>query len=173
MDINNLPNNALEKEKLSKPLIDQLQGIVNPVAAMVQEAATVTSAYRPELDPMSDINSRMMKNLAGDAEAKHKINNPVIQIEDSIIRHVKDFESNLNDEQEVMILAAAFGSSVTFYVSSIEFNKPNLIIFHGTTETGGSTRLIQHCNQLNFLLQAVPKHDPDEKRTPIGFIHDR
>lgn len=173
MDISDLPNDDSEKGKSSKALIDQLQGIVNPVSAMVQEAATLTSAYRQELDPMHDINSRMMKIHAKNHEEKYKAENPVIQIEDSIIRHVKDFESSLNDEQEVMILAASFGSSVTFYVSSIEFNRPNLIIFHGTTETGGSTRLIQHCNQLNFLLQAVPKHDPDEARTPIGFTHDR
>lgn len=115
----------------------------------------------------------IMNEILEQSQAGEHHRNPVIQIEDSIIRHVKDFESSLNDEQEVMILAASFGSSVTFYISSIEFNKPNLIIFHGLTETGGSTRLIQHCNQLNFLLQAVPKHDPDEARTPIGFTHDR
>ncbi|MGP5547818.1 DUF6173 family protein [Psychrobacter alimentarius] len=120
-----------------------------------------------------DNQKRIMDNIQEQNQIAERDRNPVIQIEDSIIRHVKDFESNLKDEQEVMILAASFGSSVTFYVSAIEFNRPNLIIFHGTTETGGSTRLIQHCNQLNFLLQAVPKHDPDEARTPIGFTHDR
>lgn len=120
-----------------------------------------------------DHQKQMMDRLHEQNQVAQRDRNPVIQIEDSIIRHVKDFESNLNDEQEVMILAASFGSSVTFYVSSIEFNRPNLIIFHGTTETGGSTRLIQHCNQLNFLLQAAPKHDPDEERTAIGFTHDR
>ncbi|PJX25055.1 hypothetical protein CAP50_05755 [Psychrobacter sp. L7] len=124
-------------------------------------------------DTLRASNARMNQVTAKVREDAHRANNPVIQIEDSIIRHVKDFESSLDDEQEVMILAASFGSSVTFYVSAIEFNRPNLIIFHGTTETGGSTRLIQHCNQLNFLLQAVPKHDPDEARTPIGFTHDR
>ena len=120
-----------------------------------------------------DQQKQIMERIQEQNQVAERDRNPVIQIEDSIIRHVKDFESNLNDEQEVMILAASFGSSVTFYVNTIEFNRPNLIIFHGTTETGGSTRLIQHCNQLNFLLQAVPKHDPDEKRAPIGFTHDR
>lgn len=120
-----------------------------------------------------DNQKRIMDNIQEQNQVAERDRNPVIQIENSIIRHVKDFESNLKDEQEVMILAASFGSSVTFYVNSIEFNRPNLIIFHGITETGGSTRLIQHCNQLNFLLQAVPKHDPDEARTPIGFTHDR
>lgn len=171
MDINDLMNINSDKEKLPINLADQIQASINSVPKKDQKAVSPTINYRKELDSMSDFDSRIMKLNAEAYEAQRKINNPVIQIEDSIIRHVKDFESSLNNEQEVMILAASFGSSVTFYVSSIEFNRPNLIIFHGTTETGGSTRLIQHCNQLNFLLQAVPKHDPNEKRTPIGFIH--
>ncbi len=173
MDINDLVNNKSDKEKSLTSLADRIKESITPVSAALHDAVLPTINYQKGLDPMHDIDSRMMKINAENFEAKRKIDNPVIQIEDSIIRHVKDFESKLNDEQEVMILAASFGSSVTFYVSSIEFNRPNLIIFHGTTETGGSTRLIQHCNQLNFLLQAVPKHDPDEKRTPIGFTHDR
>ncbi|WP_049750921.1 DUF6173 family protein [Psychrobacter arcticus] len=173
MDIKDLVNINSDKETSAKNLADRIQESITSVTTKARDAASPTINYRKELDPMNDHTSRLMKFQAEASEAKRKIDNPVIQIEDSVIRHVKDFESNLDDKQEVMILAASFGSSVTFYVSSIEFNRPNLIIFHGTTETGGSTRLIQHCNQLNFLLQAVPKHDPNEKRTPIGFTHDR
>ena len=117
-------------------------------------------------------NDRMNKIASEIQENKRRVENPVIQIRESLERQVRDFESKLNEEQEVMLMAASFGSSITFYVDSIEFNEPSMIIFHGTTTDGGPTRLIQHCNQLSFLLQAVPKQDPDEKRVPIGFIHN-
>lgn len=103
-------------------------------------------------------------------EAVTKRDNPVIDIEKSLIHYIRDFESKLNAEEEVLLLAASFGSSVTFYVTSIQFSRPNLIVFSGTTGDGGSTQLIQHCSQLNFLLKAVPKKDPEEERKPIGFL---
>lgn len=117
-------------------------------------------------------NERIMNTLREQREKTERHRNPVIQIRETLERQVRDFESKLNEEQEVMLMAASFGSSITFYVDSIEFNEPSMIIFHGTTTDGGPTRLIQHCNQLSFLLQAVPKQDPDEKRVPIGFIHN-
>ena len=127
------------------------------------------SSYSYGTGPSHD--QRMMSILREQRETTERHRNPVIQIRETLERQVRDFESNLDEEQEVMIMAASFGSSVTFYVDSIEFGQPSMIIFHGTTTDGGTTRLIQHCNQLSFLLQAVPKQDPEEKRTPIGFIH--
>lgn len=125
----------------------------------------LSNAFKAGNDRMNKITSEIQEN-------KRRVENPVIQIRESLERQVRDFESKLNEEQEVMLMAASFGSSITFYVDSIEFNEPSMIIFHGTTTDGGPTRLIQHCNQLSFLLQAVPKQDPDEKRVPIGFIHN-
>lgn len=124
----------------------------------------LSNAFKAGNDRMNKITSEIQEN-------KRRVENPVIQIRESLERQVRDFESKLNEEQEVMLMAASFGSSITFYVDSIELNEPSMIIFHGTTTDGGPTRLIQHCNQLSFLLQAVPKQYPDEKRTPIGFIH--
>lgn len=116
--------------------------------------------------PPRNLDSAMTDNFY---RQKRK-DNPVIAIQECIELHVRQFESELNSEQEVMIMAASFGSQVIFYVDSIEFSTPNMIIFHGFTESGKPTRLIQHCNQLNFLLQAADKHDPDKDRKPIGFI---
>lgn len=101
----------------------------------------------------------------------YRKNNPVVAIRESIERHVRQFESALNHDQEVMIMAASFGSQVIFYVDSIEFNNPDLIIFHGTADSGKPMQLIQHHNQLNFLLQAGEKHNPDKERRQIGFIN--
>lgn len=103
-------------------------------------------------------------------QIKDEKNNPVIQIEKSITHHVQSFENNLNDDEDVMVLAASFGGMITFYVQNIEFNRPNIIVFHGITDDGRPTRLIQHYNQLNFLLQAVPRSKPEENRNPIGFL---
>lgn len=116
-------------------------------------------------------NPNLETALASIHEQKHRDRNPVIEIQKSIENHVRNFESKLDSDEEIMVMVASFGSSVTFYVYSIEFNQPNLITFHGRSEEDTDIRLIQHCNQLNFLLKSVKKLNRDEKRTQIGFIH--
>lgn len=120
---------------------------------------------RNKLNSAKFFNSLDMQNQIEDEK-----NNPVIQVERSIINHVKSFEDSLNEDEDVMVLAASFGGMITFYVQNIEFNRPNIIVFHGTTDDDKPTRLIQHYNQLNFLLQAVPRSKPEENRNPIGFL---
>lgn len=123
---------------------------------------------------MQEYNKRNSAKFFDSLDMQNQIedekNNPVIQVERSITNHVKSFEDSLNEDEDVMVLAASFGGMITFYVQNIEFNRPNIIVFHGTTDDGRPTRLIQHYNQLNFLLQAVPRSKPEENRNPIGFL---
>lgn len=113
---------------------------------------------------------KFFNNLDMQNQIEDEKNNPVIQVERSITNHVKSFEDSLNEDEDVMVLAASFGSMITFYVQDIEFNRPNIIVFHGTTDDGRPTRLIQHYSQLNFLLQAAPRIKPEENRNAIGFL---
>lgn len=130
---------------------------------------------RPKISAHPSFNTEHLRRLeehtAQRARDAYRKNNPVVAIRESIERHVRQFESALNHDQEVMIMAASFGSQVVFYVDSIEFNNPDLIIFHGTTDSGKPMQLIQHHSQLNFLLQAGEKHNPDKERRPIGFVN--
>jgi hypothetical protein len=104
------------------------------------------------------------------AEAAYQKNNPVIQICHAIKNYVESFEAELDDEHEVGVRLASFGSVLIFHAEKIGFSKPNLITFYGVTEDGERVQLIQHASQLNFLLRAVKRQQNKPRR--IGFLWD-
>ena len=118
-----------------------------------------------------DYAQQVVNMNADKVQRQFRYDNPVVPIQESLELQIKQFESELEKDQEIMIMAASFGSSVIFAVDLIEFNKPNIIIFHGRMDDGQKIRLIQHAHQLNFLLQAA-KLGSNEERKPIGFIHN-
>ncbi|WP_444239969.1 DUF6173 family protein [Eshraghiella crossota] len=46
----------------------------------------------------------------------------------------------------------------------------NLVCFHGEDTSGKPLELIQHVQQLNFLLMIVPKPEPEVPKRQIGFV---
>ena len=89
-----------------------------------------------------------------------------------IIEEVKRFESSLDDEHEVAIKLISFGSSITMYVTGISYQNPDLLYFYGIVD-GNDAQLIQHVNQLNFLIIAVERQDKTTPARRIGFLLDR
>lgn len=89
---------------------------------------------------------------------------------EKLIEEIKLFESCLDDEHEVALKLASFGESVTIAVTSIGYYNPSLIVFDGIVD-GNKATLIQHVNQLSFLMVAVPKRNPDQpaQRISLGF----
>ncbi len=61
-----------------------------------------------------------------------------------------------------------FGQSVLMNVTNITYEKSVLMIFKGYVN-GRESTLIQHINQLNFLLTSVEK-ESDRPKRKIGFI---
>ncbi len=82
------------------------------------------------------------------------------------------FQSTLGEDEEVAVLLSSFGQSVTVYVNSISYSNPCLLHFYGYLESGPRVELVQHVNQLNFLLMAIKKPDPDLPARRIGFATD-
>lgn len=82
-------------------------------------------------------------------------------------RRIEEFEQDLDKEHEVGMLLASFGQSVLMNVVQIEYEYPVLFVFKGYVD-GEKSTLIQHINQLNFLLKAVEKEKGRAKRK-IGF----
>lgn len=102
---------------------------------------------------------------------------PVLQIRDRdladyayevIMKQIKDFEDDLDENHEVALKLASFGQSLTLAVTDIGYANPNTLIFYGYVGDQFAT-LIQHKSQLNFLLLAVPKADPEKPPRRIGF----
>lgn len=86
-----------------------------------------------------------------------------------IIRdYIERFEVSLDPEHEVGVMLTNFGQSVLMNVTNITYEKSVLMIFKGYVN-GRESTLIQHINQLNFLLTSVEK-EPDRPKRKIGFI---
>ena len=84
-----------------------------------------------------------------------------------IKRHITAYENALDSEHEVGILLTNFGHSVLMQVIEISYEDDAVLIFKGMVN-GKMSTLIQHMNQLNFLLTSTEK-DPDRPKRKIGF----
>lgn len=88
-----------------------------------------------------------------------------------IMERIKDFEDQLDDEHEVAVKLTSFGQAITLSVTDIGYSNPSTLVFHGYVGDQPAT-LIQHMSQLNFLLIAVRKADPEKpprRMNRIGF----
>ena len=83
---------------------------------------------------------------------------------------IKEFERTLDSEHEVAIWLTNFGQSVLMQVTEISYRMPVLMIFKGYVN-GVESTLVQHLNQLNFLITSVQK-EPDRPKRKIGFSID-
>lgn len=85
-----------------------------------------------------------------------------------IMDRIKEFEDELDDDHEVSIMLTSFGQSITMSVTDIGYSNPSTLVFHGNV-SGQCATLIQHMSQLNFLLVAARKIDPQKPPRRIGF----
>ncbi len=82
---------------------------------------------------------------------------------------IKEFDSNLNSEDEVVARLVSFGETIQFGIESIGFSDPSLIIFSGHTSDGSHVQLVQHVSQISILLLSAKRPDPEKPKFPIGF----
>lgn len=85
-----------------------------------------------------------------------------------IKRYVEDFEASLDQEHEVGLMLTNFGQSILMQVTEIGYEKSVLMVFKGIVN-GDPATLIQHINQLSFMLTAVPRPEPEKPKAKIGF----
>ena len=88
---------------------------------------------------------------------------------EKIMEEIHDFEKDLDDNHEIALKLASFGSSVTMIVTDIGYQNPDMLYFYGYVN-GKSAQLIQHINQLNFLITSVEREDKSKPARRIGFI---
>lgn len=82
-------------------------------------------------------------------------------------KYIQEFEHSLDAEHEVGIMMTNFGQSVLMQVTQVWYEDPVLMVFKGFVN-GREATLIQHINQLNFMLTSVEK-EPDRPKRQIGF----
>jgi hypothetical protein len=104
------------------------------------------------------------------ARSQHREKNPVIGVFEALESYIREFEATLTAEQEVGARLVSFGQELLLHVRQIGYSTPHLIVFDGQLDgRNDRVRLVQHVNQLSFLLVAVPV-PKDEPRLPIGFV---
>lgn len=112
-----------------------------------------------------------VKPAAKKPAAKKPVDRPKSPAEwahDRLVMYIRNFESQLNAEQEV---AMGFASDETgvLRIEGLGFFEPDIITFYGRDEFGAKTQLIQHVSQLSVTLRAVLKESEAEPPRRIGF----
>jgi hypothetical protein len=88
-----------------------------------------------------------------------------------LVLYIRDFESQLDPNEEIGGRMVSFGPAVQFHIVDIGYWGPDIITFDGVDENGHRVKLIQNISQLNVLLVALPKRQPEaEPPRRIGFI---
>jgi hypothetical protein len=82
---------------------------------------------------------------------------------------IQNFDSELDDSEEVALRLVSFGQSITFHVQSIGYHNPSLIMFYGTGDDGMPLELVQHVSQISFLLMSEKRKSPETPKVPFGF----
>lgn len=88
---------------------------------------------------------------------------------DVLVKAISEFQDGLNIDEEVAVQLSSFGQNIVVYVTTLGYSNPSLIHFYGYLPNGSKVELIQHINQLNFLLLAQKKSDPNAPAHRIGF----
>lgn len=85
-----------------------------------------------------------------------------------IMEEITDFEKGLDDDHEIVLNLASFGSSTTMVVTSIGYQNPDMLYFYGFVN-GKDARLVQHITQLNFLITSTERKDKTKSARRVGF----
>ncbi|RMC33628.1 DUF6173 family protein [Paracoccus alkanivorans] len=85
-------------------------------------------------------------------------------------KRIEQFEAELGEDEEIGLQLANFGLAAQLHIRAISYQNPNLIEFHGLDPKGNKITLIQHIDQLNFMLVAVRPIKQEPYR--IGFLED-
>lgn len=89
-------------------------------------------------------------------------------------RMIQDFESKLDQSQEIGVNFVGSPGDATLRIDDMGFWAPDLILFYGKNSYGKPVRLVQHYSHLNVMLSAEPKQVEAEPPRRIGFaLHER
>jgi Family of unknown function (DUF6173) len=100
-----------------------------------------------------------------------KAKSPAEWAHDRLVMYIRNFESQLDAEQEIAMGFAGDETGV-LRIEGLGFFEPDIITFYGRDESGAKTQLIQHVSQLSVTLRAVPKQGEEDAPRRIGFHLD-
>lgn len=128
----------------------------------------------PTFQPSPDVQRQLdqaHKNRQMEIDAsKIQLGSTAEQVAMHLYNEIQRYQASLPDEEDVAMMLVQFGQSTTILVKGIGYSGYNLVCFHGEDTEGKPLELIQHVQQLNFLLSVVPKPEPEVPKRQIGFV---
>ena len=139
-----------------------------PTTAKATKAAALPRAKAVHSDPAQcgHLETAPLPKAATRRKIEEK--SPAEWAYERLILYIQNFESQLDASQEVA-MGFTGGQAGILTIEGVGFFDPDLVTFYGRDEDGLKTQLIQHVSQLNVLLRAVPKDQPEEPPRRIGF----
>lgn len=110
----------------------------------------------------------MAKTVAKKTARPEKPKSPAEWAHDRLVLYIRNFESQLDQAQEIAMGLAGDEAGV-LRIEGIGYFDPDIITFYGRDENGARTQLIQHVTKLSVTLRAVPKEAESEPPRRIGF----
>lgn len=127
-----------------------------------------SSSISPDVQKQLDQN---YKNRQIEINAsKIQLGSTAEQVAIHLYNEIQRYQANLPDTEDVAMMLVQFNQSITIFVKGIGYSGYNLVCFHGEDTEGKPMELIQHVQQLNFLLMVVPKPEPEKPKRTIGFV---
>lgn len=116
------------------------------------------------------LNGDYMKQLQKDMEKSKQYQNGHANIlYEQLIKEISRFDNELDQTDEVGARLVSYGNTIQFHITDIGYQNPYLIYFYGELEDGSPIQLVQHVNQISFVLIAMKRKNPEEPKRPIGF----
>lgn len=132
----------------------------------LSQTAQAIQKITPKTDSpsLSEMSEKLGETIASAPQI-----NPAKWVYKQLVQIVEEFETGLNDEQEIGLKIISLGNVGIYHVQRIDYRSPYILIFHCLTQDGTEATLLQNYSQLNFLLIALPKLDPQKSAMRIGF----
>ncbi len=90
---------------------------------------------------------------------------------DQLIAEMTEFDSQLDPSKEVALRLVGTPREEALRVRDVSFVEPYAVVIHGEDEDGQPTRLVQNLAQLNFLLVALNRLQPERPKDMQQGIH--
>jgi hypothetical protein len=101
-------------------------------------------------------------------KSMHKRDNPAQYLFDNAIKKLRDFQSQLTENQEPAINLISSGAML-IRIKGFSYENPDMFVFNGVDMAGNPVQILQHYTQLNMALVSVPKEVLTEPAYRIGF----
>ena len=106
--------------------------------------------------------------LSATAKAADKPKSPAEWAYDRLVIYIQSFEQQLDASQEIAMGFTGSEAGI-LQIEGMGYYDPDMVTFYGRDESGVKTQLIQHVSQLNVILRAVSRAQPEDPPRRIGF----